>query len=122
MSASPPKEADVEQNAQSGEEQDHMDREQEGAQAGEFEVKEQDRWLPIANGWCSSLFIFCFSLCLHVHNASFTCVSPYHMFGSQSSVSDLLGPCVTGHASVRVSGSLLVLPVRIRVCDAAAVL
>jgi nuclear transcription Y subunit beta len=60
MSDSPPKEADVEQNAQSGEEQDHMDREQEGAQAGEFEVKEQDRWLPIANGWCSSPFIFCF--------------------------------------------------------------
>ncbi|KIW92124.1 nuclear transcription factor Y subunit beta [Cladophialophora bantiana CBS 173.52] len=51
MSASPPKEPDVEQNAQSGEEQDHMDREQEGAQGAglEFEVKEQDRWLPIAN-------------------------------------------------------------------------
>jgi hypothetical protein len=54
MSNSPPKEPDVEQSAQSGEEQDHMDREQEGAQGtglGEFEVKEQDRWLPIANGW-----------------------------------------------------------------------
>ena len=54
MSTSPPKEPDVEQSAQSGEEQDHMDREQEGAQGtglGEFEVKEQDRWLPIANGW-----------------------------------------------------------------------
>ncbi|EXJ88154.1 nuclear transcription Y subunit beta [Capronia coronata CBS 617.96] len=52
MSTSPPKEPDVEQSAQSGEEQDHMDREQEGAQgtgAGDFEVKEQDRWLPIAN-------------------------------------------------------------------------
>ncbi|EXJ86945.1 nuclear transcription Y subunit beta [Capronia epimyces CBS 606.96] len=52
MSTSPPKDPDVEQSAQSGEEQDHMDREQEGAQgigAGEFEVKEQDRWLPIAN-------------------------------------------------------------------------
>ncbi|EXJ74282.1 nuclear transcription Y subunit beta [Cladophialophora psammophila CBS 110553] len=51
MSASPPKEPDVEQNAQSGEEQDHMDREQEGAQGAglDFEVKEQDRWLPIAN-------------------------------------------------------------------------
>ncbi|KAI1618535.1 nuclear transcription factor Y, beta [Exophiala viscosa] len=52
MSTSPPKEPDVEQSAQSGEEQDHMDREQEGAQGtglGEFEVKEQDRWLPIAN-------------------------------------------------------------------------
>lgn len=58
MSTSPPKEPDVEQSAQSGEEQDHMDREPEGAQGtglGEFEVKEQDRWLPIANGWFYSL-------------------------------------------------------------------
>ena len=53
MSASPPKEQDVEQSAQSGEEQDHMDREGEaqGQGLGDFEVKEQDRWLPIANGW-----------------------------------------------------------------------
>ena len=55
MSDSPPKnEQDVEQSAQSGEEQDHMDREQEGGHGqglGDFEVKEQDRWLPIANGW-----------------------------------------------------------------------
>lgn len=53
MSPSPPKEPDVEQSAQSGEEQDQMDRDAEGAQGtgiGEFEVKEQDRWLPIANG------------------------------------------------------------------------
>ncbi|KAK5467517.1 transcriptional activator hap3 [Exophiala xenobiotica] len=52
MSTSPPKEPDVEQTAQSGDEQDHMDREQEGQAGtglGEFEVKEQDRWLPIAN-------------------------------------------------------------------------
>ncbi|KAL6249103.1 transcriptional activator hap3 [Rhinocladiella similis] len=52
MSTSPPKEPDVEQSAQSGEEQDHMDREQEGQAGtglGDFEVKEQDRWLPIAN-------------------------------------------------------------------------
>ena len=54
MSDSPPKEPDVEQNAHSGEEQDPMDREQEGIQgAADFEVKEQDRWLPIANGWCT---------------------------------------------------------------------
>ena len=52
MSDSPPKETDVEQSAQSGEEENHMDREQEGTQQGlgDFEVKEQDRWLPIANG------------------------------------------------------------------------
>jgi hypothetical protein len=53
MSDSPPKETDVEQSAQSGEEENHMDREQESTQQGlgDFEVKEQDRWLPIANGW-----------------------------------------------------------------------
>lgn len=53
MSDSPPKETDVEQSAQSGEEENHMDREPEGTQQGlgDFEVKEQDRWLPIANGW-----------------------------------------------------------------------
>ena len=53
MSPSPPKEPDVEQSAQSGEEQEQMDRDAEGAPGtgiGEFEVKEQDRWLPIANG------------------------------------------------------------------------
>jgi len=52
MSASPPPEKDVEQNAQSGEEQDPIDRTEEGAQGQgmtDFEVKEQDRWLPIAN-------------------------------------------------------------------------
>jgi hypothetical protein len=53
MSDSPPKETDVEQSAQSGEEENHMEREQENTQQGlgDFEVKEQDRWLPIANGW-----------------------------------------------------------------------
>lgn len=64
MSTSPPKEPDVEQSAHSGEEQDPMDREQEGAQgtgAGEFEVKEQDRWLPIANGQFDP-FLFLYQL------------------------------------------------------------
>jgi nuclear transcription Y subunit beta len=59
MSDSPPKnEQETEQGAQSGEEPDQMDREQEGVQQGlgDFEVKEQDRWLPIANGW------FCLNL------------------------------------------------------------
>ena len=59
MSDSPPKEPDVEQNVNSGEEQEHMDRDQEGTQGTglDFEVKEQDRWLPIANGWYT--FHFC---------------------------------------------------------------
>jgi nuclear transcription Y subunit beta len=52
-SASPPKEQEVEQDNQSGDEQDNMDRgdaDPQGQGQGEFEVKEQDRWLPIANG------------------------------------------------------------------------
>jgi len=51
-SASPPKEQEVEQDNQSGDEQDNMDRgdaDPQGQGQGEFEVKEQDRWLPIAN-------------------------------------------------------------------------
>ena len=53
MSDSPPKEQDVEQGAQSGDEQDPMDRDQDGGVGplADFDVKEQDRWLPIANGW-----------------------------------------------------------------------
>lgn len=54
MSASPPKETDVEQGGPSPENSEHMDRADPDAQARdlayEFEVKEQDRWLPIANG------------------------------------------------------------------------
>jgi hypothetical protein len=52
-SASPPKEPEVEQDNQSGDDQGEMDRGDPDAQGqgqGEFEVKEQDRWLPIANG------------------------------------------------------------------------
>ncbi|PLB41936.1 nuclear transcription factor Y subunit beta [Aspergillus candidus] len=49
-SASPSKEPEVDPEIQSGEEQD-MDKDQleHGQGQGEFEVKEQDRWLPIAN-------------------------------------------------------------------------
>ena len=54
MSESPPQnDQEVAENrAQSGDEPE-MDREAEGIQQGlgDFEVKEQDRWLPIANGW-----------------------------------------------------------------------
>ncbi|KAJ5543357.1 Histone-fold [Penicillium sp. DV-2018c] len=51
MSVSPSKEPELDPEAQSGEEQEHMDKDQQDTQAhhGEFEVKEQDRWLPIAN-------------------------------------------------------------------------
>jgi len=81
MSNSPPKEQDVEQGGPSGDEQDHMDREQEGAQGqglGDFEVKEQDRWLPIANGWSCFIRVTPFSI---AHNF------------------DLFVPCVTSCAS-----------------------
>lgn len=52
MSNSPSKDAELDPEAQSGEEQDHMDKDHHDVQGhpGEFEVKEQDRWLPIANG------------------------------------------------------------------------
>lgn len=51
-STSPSKEPEVEPEVQSGEDQEQMDKDQQDlAQGqGEFEVKEQDRWLPIANG------------------------------------------------------------------------
>jgi len=54
MSASPPKEADVEQGVQSPDDPDAQMNDPQDPHAGglgyEFEVKEQDRWLPIANG------------------------------------------------------------------------
>ncbi|KAI9784163.1 MAG: Nuclear transcription factor Y subunit B-3 [Geoglossum umbratile] len=54
MSASPQKDLDVEPGAQSPDDTDApMDKEAQDQQAQgtgyEFEVKEQDRWLPIAN-------------------------------------------------------------------------
>ncbi|KAF2201447.1 CCAAT-binding factor complex subunit HapC [Delitschia confertaspora ATCC 74209] len=52
MSATPPKKEGVEPSSQSPDNSEpHMDREGQEAQAHgyEFEVKEQDRWLPIAN-------------------------------------------------------------------------
>ncbi|KAJ5893764.1 CCAAT-binding factor complex subunit HapC [Penicillium taxi] len=51
-STSPSKEPEIEPEVQSGEDQEQMDKDQQDALAqgqSEFEVKEQDRWLPIAN-------------------------------------------------------------------------
>lgn len=70
MSASPPKQPDVEvgeQNNQSPDEQEDMESrgQQESSSnqpAFDFEVKEQDRWLPIANGMCIFPSLFCCSL------------------------------------------------------------
>ena len=66
MSASPPEKAEVEQGDQTHEENsEQMDRgDTEGARDAaysEFDVKEQDRWLPIANGMVgySSVSLHC---------------------------------------------------------------
>jgi nuclear transcription Y subunit beta len=69
MSNSPPPEKDVEQNAQSGEEQDHNDRDQGDGNGpmNDFEVKEQDRWLPIANGMCPTTPVLSYNACFVVH-------------------------------------------------------
>ncbi|KAJ5996246.1 hypothetical protein N7499_007439 [Penicillium canescens] len=50
-STSPSKEPELDPEVQSGEEQEHMDKDHHdpSGHQGEFEVKEQDRWLPIAN-------------------------------------------------------------------------
>jgi nuclear transcription Y subunit beta len=50
-SASPSKDPELDHEVQSGEEQEHIDKDQHDVHGhqGEFEVKEQDRWLPIAN-------------------------------------------------------------------------
>ncbi|KAG0133203.1 histone-fold-containing protein [Tuber indicum] len=51
MSASPSKDLEGEVGVQSPDEQEHMDQPETSQQqpAFDFEVKEQDRWLPIAN-------------------------------------------------------------------------
>ena len=55
MSASPAKDADVEPGDPTPENSGDMERgDTEGtrdAAYNELDVKEQDRWLPIANGW-----------------------------------------------------------------------
>ena len=68
MSSTPPKKEGVEQAAQSpDDEPESMDREAQETQAQglgyEFEVKEQDRWLPIANGASISLSPTCPLIC-----------------------------------------------------------
>ena len=75
MSATPPKETDVEQGAPSPDNSEHMDRGEAEAQARElayeFEVKEQDRWLPIANGW------FFMHHCLFTKTLYFKCAAAW---------------------------------------------
>lgn len=54
-STSPSKDPEVETDQASGDEQDQDAQDIGEAGQGEFEVKEQDRWLPIANGECRYL-------------------------------------------------------------------
>ena len=83
MADSPSKpEPEVEQNHQSGDDENNlMDRDQEGAQGlglGDFEVKEQDRWLPIANGWSRfiALAVLCYvAICRHAFDLFVPCVT-----------------------------------------------
>lgn len=53
MSVSPPKETAEQADANEDNNSESMDRGEEvqAREAYDFEVKEQDRWLPIANGW-----------------------------------------------------------------------
>ena len=61
MAASPPKDEDIEQN-QSGEDDGGMSRHDDiHGGLGDFEVKEQDRWLPIANGWFTPVSFYLFA-------------------------------------------------------------
>ncbi|KAK3178922.1 hypothetical protein OEA41_001059 [Lepraria neglecta] len=57
MSVSPPKEGAEQGDATPENNSESMDRGEEvqAREAYDFEVKEQDRWLPIANGWSQSL-------------------------------------------------------------------
>lgn len=57
MSVSPPKEGAEQGDATPENNSESMDRGEEvqAREAYDFEVKEQDRWLPIANGWSPSL-------------------------------------------------------------------
>ena len=72
MSASPSKDLEGEVGVQSPDEQEHMDQPETSQQqpAFDFEVKEQDRWLPIANGESSLLPIY---LCLHLPVCIYAC-------------------------------------------------
>ena len=72
MSASPSKDLEGEVGVQSPDEQEHMDQPETSQQepAFDFEVKEQDRWLPIANGESNILPIY---LSLHLPVCIYAC-------------------------------------------------
>lgn len=53
MSVSPPKDGADAGDAASENSEMERGEEAQAREAYDFEVKEQDRWLPIANGWSS---------------------------------------------------------------------
>ena len=57
MSASPPEKSAEQGDATPDNNSESMDRGEEvqAREAYDFEVKEQDRWLPIANGWLHAI-------------------------------------------------------------------
>lgn len=59
MSASPPEKGAEQGDATPDNNSESMDRGEEvqAREAYDFEVKEQDRWLPIANGWFHAIFL-----------------------------------------------------------------
>ncbi|OJJ39508.1 hypothetical protein ASPWEDRAFT_25336 [Aspergillus wentii DTO 134E9] len=95
-STSPSKEPEVEPEVQSGEEQDQMDKDQQDQAAqGEFEVKEQDRWLPIANALILNVQPF-------YPNGAHATVFPlgcFPRYGHPILQSDLV--FASGHANIR---------------------
>lgn len=78
MSASPSKELEQEvgEREQSTDEQDHQELMDRGTQEAQqqpvfdFEVKEQDRWLPIANGMLYLSSFICWFLEKHTPHAT----------------------------------------------------
>ena len=65
MSVSPPKDGEPAGDAASPDNSEQMERgeEAQAREAYDFDVKEQDRWLPIANGWFPNFPSFSISFC-----------------------------------------------------------
>ncbi|CUS10180.1 unnamed protein product [Tuber aestivum] len=78
MSASPSKDLEGEVGVQSPDEQEHMDQPEASQQqpAFDFEVKEQDRWLPIANGMEEDRLPSCICAPTQNHTNPSRCASP----------------------------------------------
>ena len=93
MSTSLLRDAELDPEAHSGEDQDHMDKDHHDVQGhpSEFEVKEQDRWLPIANGrWRLDIWFRFTSFAFALTNF------PLHFFFGSPPVLFVSGPFMRG--------------------------